>query len=99
MQGSGAGVSVAAHRAACNEQTRQTADTHLLRPASTTNCPWGLQKMVLACCLSNISEREGSAVSVSGKVLPPGHSPRELARGLLPLGYHGPSASAALSAH
>lgn len=38
--------------------------THLRRPASTTNCPWGLQKMVLACCLSNISERRGSEVSV-----------------------------------
>lgn len=36
----------------------RTAHTYLLSPASTTNCPWGLQKMVLACCLSNISERK-----------------------------------------
>lgn len=36
------------------------APTHLLSPASTTNCPWGLQKMVFACCLSNISARKAS---------------------------------------
>lgn len=51
--GVGVGVCAAAQSAA-----RGSADTHLLRPASTTNCPWGLQKMVLACCLSNISERK-----------------------------------------
>lgn len=62
--GTGVGVRVgaAAHRALLGDQ----ADTHLLRPASTTNCPWGLQKMVLACCLSNISERKGGAVRGRG---------------------------------
>ena len=35
-----------------------TDKTDLLSPASTINCPWGLQKILLACCLSNISVRD-----------------------------------------
>lgn len=56
--GAGAGATVSPSPA------QGISGTHLRRPASTTNCPWGLQKMVLACCLSNISGRRGSEVSV-----------------------------------
>lgn len=48
----------------------QMAVTYLLRPASTTNCPWGLQKIVLACCLSNISEMKHSICDGSLQRLP-----------------------------
>ena len=43
-----------------------TVLTDLLSPASTKNCPWGLQKMLLACCLSNISVEKGQCVTFSG---------------------------------
>lgn len=45
---------------------RHTDLTDLLSPASTKNCPWGLQKMLLACCLSNISVEKGQSVTFSG---------------------------------
>lgn len=38
--------------------------TDLLSPASTINCPWGLQKILLACCLSNISVKDKAVHSV-----------------------------------
>lgn len=37
---------------------RNPCNTHLLRPANTTNCPWGLQNIVFACCLSNVSGKK-----------------------------------------
>lgn len=58
--------------------------TDLLSPASTKNCPCGLQKILLACCLSNISAGErarlihtssfGQSTSSEGARLPFTHS-------------------------
>lgn len=42
---------------------KHTTFTDLLSPASTKNCPWGLQKMLLACCLSYVSVDKKDKVS------------------------------------
>lgn len=39
-----------------DSKKKKSLSTDLLNPAKTKNCPCGLQKMLFACCLSNISE-------------------------------------------
>lgn len=43
---------------------KNTCKSDLLSPASTMNCPCGLQKILFACCLSNISANKAEQNSL-----------------------------------